>query len=383
MRVAKVKSLSTSSEVIVPITSEDKPDISKEILKKWQQIVDLAAKIIGVPSGLITRLSEQDLEVFLTNEDEQNIFNKDDKLELGAGWYCESVAAQRTELVLPNALKVDKWKDNPSIPFNIISYMGIPISWPDGEIFGTFCMLDSKENSYSEQYMDLLKSLREIIQEDLKSVLVYQQAQKELANKDYQIREVHHRVKNHFTLLLSTLNLQSFIGSHESPEEILSEIQSRVFAISSIHDKLYQSSNLEEVELGDYLTELGKFVISNLAKAEIHYSCTSDELKGSAEISLPCGLLLNELLTNSLKYAFNGIDHPKIQLTIRTENGSIHFLYRDNGHGLSSDFDIESTESLGMILIKQLVLQLGGSYEIYNDDGFVFEASFPSKTDKG
>ncbi len=377
MRVAKVKSLSTSSEAIVPFTSVVKPDISKEIIIKWQQIVDLAANIMGVPSGLITRLNEKDLEVFLTNKDEKNIFNMNDKLELGAGWYCESVAAQRKELVLPNALEVDEWKENPSIPFNIISYMGIPISWPDGEVFGTFCMLDSKENQYSKQYRDLLNSLREIIQEDLKSVLVYQKTQKELANKDYQIREVHHRVKNHFALLLSTLNLQSFIGAHESSGEILSEIQSRIYAISSIHDKLYRSSNLEEVDLGDYLTELGRFVINNLAKDDVYYNCTSDKFSGSTNISLPCGLLLNELLTNSLKYAFDGIETPKIQLSICIENGNIHFDYRDNGHGLSNNFDIEKSESLGMILIKQLVLQLDGFYEIYNDDGFVFETSFP------
>lgn len=175
MKVATVKSLPTSSEVIVPISSEDKPEISNDILVKWQQIIDLTAKIMGVPSGLITRITQSDLEVVLTNHDDANIFNKDDKFELGAGWYCECVAGQRSEVVLPNALNDEHWKkENPSLPFNIISYMGIPITWPDGEVFGTFCVLDSKENPYSQQYRDLLKSLREIIQEDLKSTLEYQ-----------------------------------------------------------------------------------------------------------------------------------------------------------------------------------------------------------------
>lgn len=378
MKVATVKSLSTASEIIVPISSDDKPQISNEILVKWQQIIDLTARIMGVPSGLITRITQSDLEVVLTNQDEVNIFNKDDKFELGAGWYCENVVGQKDELVLPNAYKDEKWsKDNPSLPFNLISYMGIPIVWPDGEVFGTFCVLDNKENTYSDQYKDLLKSLREIIQEDLKSTLLYQKAQKDLENKDYQIREVHHRVKNHFTLLLSTLNLQSFIGAHESPEAIISEIQARIYAISSIHDKLYQSTNLEDVSLLDYLTELGKFVIGNLSENEVSYHCSGDDISVGAEISLPSGLLLNELLTNSLKYAFSGVSDPKITLSYKAEGDSIHGLYRDNGKGIDEHFDIDKTQSLGMILIRQLVLQLGGTYKVYNDNGFVFETTFP------
>lgn len=377
MRVAKVKSNSISSEVIIPISSEDKPEITDEIIKKWQQIVDLAAKIIGVPSAIITRLSENELEIFLTNENKENIFEKSAKFELGAGWYCENVAAQRNELVVENALASEEWKDNPSVPFNMISYMGIPIFWPDGEVFGTFCMLDNKENQYSEEYKALLKSLKEIIQEDLKSIMRYRQAQKDLENKDYQIREVHHRVKNHFNLLINTISMQSFLGSHQNSENILSDIQARIFAVSSIHDKLYHSLNLESVSLGEYINELGKYIIGNLGRKEISYNCTSDDITVKTDISLTCGLLVNELITNSLKYAFEGIDRPEIKITLSAEKDNIRMVYKDNGCGLNSDFNIESTESLGMILIKQLVLQLGGSHKIYNDNGFVFENIFP------
>lgn len=150
-----------------------------------------------------------------------------------------------------------------------------------------------------------------------------------------------------------------------------------IYAISSIHDKLYKSSNLEEVILGDYLTELGKFVISNSPEGNVRYACSGDEVVVDAEISLPCGLLLNELLTNSLKYAVAETDHPEIKLAISTDDQNIHLLYSDNGRGMPDDFDIEASESLGMILIQQLVLQLGGTHKIYNDNGFVFESSFP------
>lgn len=377
MRVAKVKTVASTSNILVPISSEDKPEISEELQKKWQQIVDLAAKIIGVPSGLITRFTEKQLEVFISSQTENNIFTTDMKLELGAGWYCENVVGTRNVQLIPNALKLEDWKDNPSIPFNIISYMGIPIAWPDGEVFGTFCMLDNKENPYSELYKELLLSLREIIQNDLKSVLLYQKAQNDLVNRESQLREVHHRVKNHFNLLISTLSMQFFLNSKESDREsLLRDIQSRIYAVSSIHDKLYHSLHLESVNLGDYLNELGRYIINNLANRHISFCCESDEVIFDTKLSLPAGLILNELITNSLKYAFTKNDDPRISLVIKKDEQELQFTYRDNGIGLKNDFNMNTCETLGMMLISQNVQQLEGKYQILNDNGFVFKMKF-------
>jgi len=379
MKVAKVKTVSSSDKKVVAITSADKPTISEELQKKWQKILDLAAKIIGVPAGLITRLNENDLEVFLTSKTEGNIFEANTKLELGLGWYCENVAATREQLTLPNALKSESWsKDNPSIPFNMISYMGMPILWPDGEVFGTFCMLDNKENQYSQLYKDLMLELREIIQSDLKSMLLFRQAQDDIVHKEAQLREVHHSVKNHFNLLISSVNLQSMIGSgNNSIESVLTDIHSRISALSLIHDKLYRSMNLENLLLGDYLKELGKQIVDTFAKRPIIYNCICDDITTDSRISIPCGLLLNELVTNSLKYAFDNTYSPTITLKVEiNDSGETTFIYRDNGSGLPKDFDIENSNTLGMLLIKQLVVQLQGTYRIINNDGFVFQTIF-------
>ncbi len=379
MKFAEVKTVASTDKKIIPITSEDKPDISEELQQKWQKILDLAAKLIGVPSGLITRLHERDLEVFLSSKTDGNIFEPQLKLELGLGWYCENVAGTRNQLVLQNALTSDEWKeDNPSIPFNMVSYMGMPILWPDGEVFGTFCMLDNKENKYSALFQDLLSSLREIIQNDLKSIILYRKAQNDLQNKEIQIKEVHHRVKNHFNLLISTLSLQSLIDTeNKNIESIVADIQSRISAISLIHDNLYHSTNSEMFSLGNYLTELGKHILKTLQKRFINYSCQSDEIVVSSNISVPCGLILNELITNSLKYAFEKTYQPAINVFVHNRGeGIISILYKDNGTGISEGFSLESSNSLGMLLIKQSVLQLNGSYEIKNDNGFVFEMNF-------
>lgn len=379
MKLAEVKTESSPRNILIPITSADKPEINEELQEKWQKIVDLAAKIIGVPAGLITRVHEKQLEVLLASNTEGNIFQKNLKLDLGMGWYCENVMGSRKELVLNNAYKSGYWKnDNPSLPFNMISYLGIPIVWPDGEIFGTFCMLDSKEQEYTELYKDLLKSLREIIQNDLKSTMIYNQVKNDVEQKETQLREVHHQVKNHFNLLITTLRLQSLFEKEKTNvDSLLTDIQSRITAISVIHDRLYHSMNLEKVNLGDYLTELGKHIISNLSSRQINFTHRYDELLVTAKISLPCGLIINELITNSLKYAFNNAEQPEINLQIKKENdGSVTLNYSDNGKGLSSGYNIDDARTLGITLIKHSAEQIDGTYGFENQERFLFKLKF-------
>jgi len=378
MRIARLKTIASADEVLVAITSLEKPEISEEIQQKWQKIVDLAAKIIGVPSGLINRLHEDKLEIFLTSNTENNIFEKNLKLDLGLGWYCENVAGSKKELLLPNAKKDDDWKENPSIPFNMISYMGVPIYWPDGEVFGTFCMLDNKENHYTEEYKELIKLLREIIQNDLQQILLYQQVKNDLSNKEFQLREIHHRVKNHFNLLISTISIQSLRENSDSDlGSILNDIQSKINAISLIHDKLYFSTNLDKILLVEYLTELGTYHIKSLYESDIKFKCNGPDANVSANVTISLGFVLNELITNSLKYAFRNIKAPEIIVKIeKDEENNLTLDYKDNGIGLPADFNIDNRKSLGMLLIKMTVQQLNGHSLIKNDNGFHFRMTF-------
>jgi two-component sensor histidine kinase len=135
--------------------------------------------------------------------------------------------------------------------------------------------------------------------------------------------------------------------------------------------------NLENLLLGDYLKELGKYLIDTFDKRQIIYNCIYDEISVSAKLSVPCGLLLNELITNSLKYAFDKTYSPMITLHVkRTEDDKVTFIYKDNGTGLPNDFDIEKASTLGILLIKQLVIQLEGDFQISSKDEFVFQTTF-------
>lgn len=158
----------TGEKKKVQITSDSKPVIRKELIDKWQALIDTAARIVNVPSGLIMRLNEENIEVFLKSETEGNPYKKGEKADLVYGLYCETVIGKQEKLIVADATKNAVWKDNnPDVGINMISYLGFPINWPDGEVFGTVCLLDNKENHYNKNYENLLFHIKKHIESDL------------------------------------------------------------------------------------------------------------------------------------------------------------------------------------------------------------------------
>jgi hypothetical protein len=146
-------------------------EISDTIMEKWQAIVDMLAELIGIPAALIMRLVESDIQVFVSSNSEGNPYHPGDSEHfLGSGLYCETVINTNDKLLIPNALKNEKWKNNPDIKLNMISYLGFPILQPDGKPFGTICVLDNKENAYSKTYEKLIIQFRDIIQNNLELI---------------------------------------------------------------------------------------------------------------------------------------------------------------------------------------------------------------------
>lgn len=154
----------------VAITDPDKPEISDEILKKWQNIINITAEMIGIEAALIMRINPDSMEVFLKSESEDNPYKVGGSDSLGHGLYCETVIAKNKELYIKNALEDGAWKDNPDIDLNMISYYGLPLNWPDDKSFGTICILDSESIDLSQNTKNLLKEFKNVIEEDLKQL---------------------------------------------------------------------------------------------------------------------------------------------------------------------------------------------------------------------
>ncbi len=167
----------------VRITGCDKPVIREETVKKWQDLIDICSRIMRIPSGLIMKLHKKQIEVFLKSDTEGNPYEAGETEQLGIGLYCETVAAKKEMLMIPDARKIEAWQDNPDIKLNMISYLGMPLLWPDREVFGTICTLDNKENHYSQDFIDLLLAFRRAIEADLE-LLVANKEMYELAHTD-------------------------------------------------------------------------------------------------------------------------------------------------------------------------------------------------------
>ena len=148
-------------------------EIPDTVLNKWQNMVDTMAALINVPAGLIMRIFEPDIEVFVSSQSDNNPYKKGKKEHLlGSGLYCETVITSKEKLLIPNALTDDKWKNNPDIKLNMISYLGFPLLYPDKKPFGTICVLDSKENVYNTTYENLIVSFKEVIEGHLELLYI-------------------------------------------------------------------------------------------------------------------------------------------------------------------------------------------------------------------
>ena len=150
----------------------DRNRLAGDILKEWQNLLDMAAEIFNVPAGLITRLDGNEIEILLSSDSAGNPYAAEYVTHYpDSGWYCERTLKSRGLNVTPNALLDPDWKDNPAAGgMQMISYIGLPIERPDGGEFGTVCFLDNKENAHNDLHIKLLHQIRRMIELSLRIV---------------------------------------------------------------------------------------------------------------------------------------------------------------------------------------------------------------------
>ncbi len=149
--------------------------ISPAVLANWQESINLIADVVQVPAALIMRVHATEIEVFVKSDNDGNVYEAGERAPLNTGLYCETVMDTQDELLVPNALKDPNWDHNPDIELGMISYCGLPLNWPSGELFGTICVLDAKENPYSETYRKLIARFRDSIQLSLNDIFARSQ----------------------------------------------------------------------------------------------------------------------------------------------------------------------------------------------------------------
>lgn len=202
-----------------------------------------------------------------------------------------------------------------------------------------------------------------------------------LKEKELLLKEIYHRVKNNLQVIYSLLNLQARTLSNATAIAVLRDSQSRIRAMALVHEKLYQSQDLTHIDLADYISSLTYSLLET-------YRSTDDKISIKVDISpcwldietaLPCGLILTELISNSLKYAFPESKRGEIRITSSLSSAhEVNLIIQDNGVGLPPDFNLKTASSLGLSLAKNLAKQIKGTFTIFAQPvGAGFQLSFP------
>lgn len=203
-----------------------------------------------------------------------------------------------------------------------------------------------------------------------------------LKEKEILLQEVHHRVKNNLQLITSLLDLQLSDGRDRSPEEILGQSARRIRSIALVHEKLYQTKSMDFIYVRDYVKNLtDELTMLYSGKGRVRVDMQIDEIKLDLYIAIPLGIIINELITNSFKYAFGKgnrpIRLPRINIIIRHENQNLLMSIQDNGHGFEKEFRKEHDSGLGLKLVDLLVGQISGTWRLPSDIQAHFEFRIP------
>jgi two-component sensor histidine kinase len=258
----------------------------------------------------------------------------------------------------------------------------------NGALFGLVGLATARgQKNWSSDTIAPLKLVSQMFVNALERKRVEEQVQASLQEKEVLLKEIHHRVKNNLQVISSLLYLQASNIDDERVQDIFRESQSRIKSMALIHENLYQTENFTKIDLAGYISNLVDYLLQVyvIDPASIKVRLDIAEVELDIDTMIPCGLVITELITNALKYAFpqtatRAIDEPpEIWVNLQEEPaGRIVLFVGNNGTGLPADLNLEQADTLGLKLVNRLVKQLDGSFELDHSQGVVFKITFSS-----
>lgn len=421
----KLKVRGKEQPVEVSINKSYAQLVQDQIVVKWQEILDLAIKVFDVPNALIMKLHDNDLEVFAKSTNDENMFKMNNRAQIGVGHYCETVLGNDERLIVPNALKDSNWDDNPDLKYNLVNYVGLPLKWPTGEMFGTMCILDHKENEYSNHQLALFDALKSTIEKDLQLLDSNVNLEKTLEDLEKTHDLLLEHEKNHLTnQLVSSITheISTPIGVALTTASYLDYVTKKSKSTDAdTMDKLQEGAELLQRNLSQAATLLKSFkkVTNDQSKLQIEMLDLEVYIK-SVVLSLKYNMrkyltqvivdvpkhivvkmnsgafaqVIINLVTNAAVHAFKDEEDRQVIISAKVIDETLELIVSDNGIGMTQDQiekifdpfvrfdDNEDGSGLGLTIVKDIVEKtLKGSIRCHSDIniGTKFIINMPQK----
>jgi len=269
-------------------------------------------------------------------------------------------------------------KNEPGIARHGFKSVALVPLYSAGRVIGSIHMSSSEKSSFSNIEKDILESIG--METGTVIAKMYSEAaiKDSLREKELLLKEIHHRVKNNMQIISSLLNLQSHYIKDKEMLDVLKESQNRIKSMAMIHEKLYQSDNLTDIEFDDYIQRLVSdlFYSYSIQKDQIKPLIEVEDVKLNIETAIPCGLIISELVSNSLKHAFPSGRKGELHVSLQTHDDEYELKISDNGIGIPESIDYTKTNSLGLQLVNNLVKQVDGEIELNRHHGTEFKITF-------
>ena len=352
------------------LKAQEEISLRKEISKSLKDS-ELAYRTIFENTGTATAIIDEDNIISLANTEFENLSSyKKDELEGIKSWTDFVVQKDLERMIEHNQLRITETELDPkNYEFRLVDRNG-----NIKNIFVVAVIIPGTKN--------ILVSLLDVTQR----IKAEAEIKKSLKEKETLLKEIHHRVKNNLTVISSLLNLQSRYIKDKDDLMMFKESQSRAKSMALIHQRLYDSSDLKRIDFGDYIKTLANEMFHTYItdSNRIKLNLNVEDMMLDINTAIPLGLILNELLTNSMKYAFPQSEISKFEGTkmgnididlYKTKNGYV-LSVDDDGIGFPENINLENTDSLGLQLINSLTNQINGKIQLKRDNGTSFKIEF-------
>ncbi|HLJ48931.1 MAG TPA: histidine kinase dimerization/phosphoacceptor domain -containing protein [Bryobacteraceae bacterium] len=328
---------------------------------------DPLAKILDLADDAIISVDEEQ-RILLFNQGAERIF----------GYSCAEVHGQPLDVLLPSPLvsmhraHIHEFSHSPVSARRMGERREIRGRRKDGTEFPAEASISKVDVGGQRMYTVILRDVTS-------RVLAEEQIRTSLREKEALLKEIHHRVKNNLQVVSSLLGLQSRAVADQQMRKMFQESQNRIHSMALLHESLYQSDNLSRVDFPEYILQLAMHLFHSygVRGEQVKLTTALDKLYLTLDAAVPCGLIINELISNSLKYAFPEGRHGEVHIALHEHPvGTAQLVVADNGVGLSKDVDWRTSRSLGLRLVRTLAEQLGARIEVESRVGTEVRLTF-------